>query len=167
VLFRSYIESKVKSAVTTGSAFALGAAAFLSVFREGAETILFYQALLSESENYISMVWFGFGIGCVALVFIFLLIRFGSLKLPLKPFFIGTSILMYLMCIAFAGGGIKELQEADVIGVTPVSFVQSVDILGIYPTVQTLLPQVLLVVLAAVSFIFYRKKSKKAVDAAI
>jgi high-affinity iron transporter len=160
--WKNYIEGKVQSAVETGSSFALGAAAFLAVFREGAETILFYQALLAESSAFKNMVWTGFLVGCAALVAIFLLVRFGSLVIPIKPFFMATSILMYIMSIAFAGGGVKELQEADVISVTPVSFVQSVDILGIYPTVETLAPQIVLLALAAASIFYYRAKAGKA-----
>jgi high-affinity iron transporter len=159
--WKQYIEGKVQTAVKTGSGFALGAAAFLAVFREGAETILFYQALLAEASTYKNMLWAGFGVGCAALVVIFAAVRYGSLVIPLKPFFIGTSILMYIMSIAFAGGGVKELQEADVISVTPVGFVQSVDILGIYPTVETLLPQIVLLIIAAGSVAFYRSRGRK------
>jgi high-affinity iron transporter len=160
--WKHYIENKVQTAVETGSQFALGAAAFLAVFREGAETILFYQALFAETEVYKNMAWAGFGVGCVILVFIFLAVRYGSLVIPIKPFFLGTSILMYIMSIAFAGGGVKELQEADVLSVTPVNFVQSVDILGIYPTVETLLPQIVLLALAVASIFYYRSKGRKA-----
>jgi high-affinity iron transporter len=164
--WKQYIEGKVQSAMETGSAFALCAAAFLAVFREGAETILFYQALLAETSTYVNMIWIGFGVGCVALVAIFLLVRYGSLVIPIKPFFMGTSILMYIMSVAFAGGGVKELQEADVISVTPVGFVQSVDILGIYPTVETIIPQVVLLALAIGSIIHYRAKGRRARAAA-
>ncbi|MDR3281138.1 MAG: FTR1 family iron permease [Synergistaceae bacterium] len=160
--WKQYIENKVQTAVETGSQFALGAAAFLAVFREGAETILFYQALLAETEAFKHMVWAGFGVGCVALVFIFAIVRYGSLAIPIKPFFMGTSVLMYIMSIAFAGGGVKELQEADVISVTPVGFVQSVDILGIYPTLETLLPQAVMIFLAVASILHYRAKGRKA-----
>ncbi|XKM14303.1 FTR1 family protein [Orbaceae bacterium ac157xtp] len=159
--WKSYVEGKVQTAVATGSGFALGAAAFLSVFREGAETILFYQAMLADAKEHNDMVWFGFGLGCVILVGIFAIIRFGSMKLPLKPFFMGTSILMYLMAIAFAGGGVKELQEADLISVTPVNFVRSIDILGIYPTVETLIPQIVMVAVVVLSILYYRTKSIK------
>jgi high-affinity iron transporter len=164
--WKSYIEGKVQTAVETGNSFALGAAAFLAVFREGAETILFYQALLAETETYGSMVWGGFAVGCVALVAIFALVRYGSLAIPIRAFFLGTSILMYIMSIAFAGGGVKELQEADVISVTPVNFVESIDILGIYPTVETLLPQAVLLILAVVSVLYYHNKAKKGLAAA-
>ena len=164
--WKGYIEGKVHSAVRTGSSFALGAAAFLAVFREGAETILFYQAMFADVKTHTDMIWIGFGVGCVALVAMFALVRYGSLKIPLKPFFVGTSILMYIMAIAFAGGGIKELQEGDVIGVTPVHFVTSIDILGIYPTLETLLPQIALVLMVLVSIVYYRRKNRQGVPAA-
>ncbi|MDR0747825.1 MAG: FTR1 family iron permease, partial [Helicobacteraceae bacterium] len=157
--WKGYIEGKVKSAIGRGSIFALTAAAFLAVFREGAETILFFQALFIEAEGYADMVWLGFGAGCVSLVFVFAAIRYGSLKLPLRSFFIGTSVLMYILCVAFAGGGVKELQEADVVGVTSLPFVPTVDILGIYPTLETLVPQIALLALAVFSFLYYSRKA--------
>ena len=160
--WKQYIEDKVASAATTGSIVALAAASFLAVFREGAETILFYQALIADTSAHMDMLWLGFGVACVCLVALFAIIRFGSLRLPLRPFFIGTSILMYIMAVSFAGGGVKELQEADVIPVTPVSFVDSVDILGIYPTVETLLPQAVMIILAVASFLYYTRKAAAA-----
>jgi high-affinity iron transporter len=157
--WKNYIEGKVASAASTGSSFVLGAAAFLAVFREGAETVLFYQALLADAKDHIDMVWYGFAVAAVCLVFVFIVIRYGSQKLPLRPFFIGTSVLMYIMAIAFAGGGIKELQEADVVSVTPLSFIGSIDLLGVYPTMETLVPQVALIGLAIVSYLYYTRKS--------
>ncbi|MBP3730614.1 MAG: FTR1 family iron permease, partial [Mailhella sp.] len=112
--WKSYLNEKVASAVTKGSLWALGGAAFLAVFREGAETILFYQALLVESKGFMDMVWYGIAAAALCLVVLFVVIRYGTLKIPLRPFFIGTSILMYVMSVAFAGGGVKELQEGDV-----------------------------------------------------
>lgn len=160
IAWKNYVEGKVQNAVSTGSSFALGFAAFLAVFREGAETIIFYQAMLADANEHMDMVWYGLGVGMFVLAFVFVIIRFGTVKLPLKPFFIGTSALMYLMAIAFAGGGVKELQEADIIPVTSVDFVHSVEILGIYPTVETLLPQLFMVV-AVIGSIIYSTKYKK------
>ncbi|MDR2070970.1 MAG: FTR1 family iron permease [Treponema sp.] len=155
-----YIENKVQASITRGSMFSLAFAAFLAVFREGAETILFYQALLASTETYINMIWLGLGIGIIALVIIYILIRVVSIRLPLKPFFLGTSILLFVMSITFVGNGVKELQEGNVIGVTPVSGVPSVDILGIYPTLETLIPQIVLLVITVVTFIVQLKKLK-------
>lgn len=163
--WKNYVEDKVKSAISSGSSIALGFAAFLAVFREGAETILFYQAMLSESKEHMDMVWYGLALGTLVLAVIFIVIRYGTMKLPLKPFFIGTSILMYVMAIAFAGGGIKELQEADIVQVTPVDYIHSIEVLGIYPTAETLAPQLFMVMVVALSILYYKtnynKKRKK------
>jgi high-affinity iron transporter len=156
-----YIEGKVQSSITTGSMFSLAFAAFLAVFREGAETILFYQALLAGNTTYVNMVWLGFGIGAAALVIIYILIRILSLRLPLKPFFLGTSILLFVMSVSFVGSGIKELQEAGVVPVTMLPFGFTVDILGIYPTLQTLVPQALFLALTIGTFVFQLRKNKQ------
>ena len=159
----SYIKGKVESSITRGSMFSLTFAAFLAVFREGAETILFYQALLAGSRESMNMVWLGLAVGVVLLAIVYVLIRVVSVKLPLKPFFMGTSILLFVMCIAFTGSGIKELQAGNVIPVTmlPFKFI-TVDILGIFPTAQTLVPQIFLLVLTALVFIVQARRGKKA-----
>ncbi len=131
----------------------------MAVYREGAEVVLFYQALFNDAGNDMHMIWLGFVLGCLALVVIFALVRYGSLKIPLKPFFQGTSILMACLAISFAGGGMKELQEGGVLGVTPIDGVPTVDLLGVYPTLETLLPQILLI-LILVCGVIYQKKRK-------
>ena len=107
--WNEYIEGKVASSAEGGSMFALAFTAWLAVFREGAEVILFYQPMLNEEHK--NMVWLGFIVGCIALVIVFLAIRVLSIKLPLKPFFLATSILMAVMTICFLGSGIKELMD--------------------------------------------------------
>jgi high-affinity iron transporter len=141
--------------------FSLAFAAFLAVFREGAETILFYQALLAGNQGYLNMIWVGLGVGIVLLVVIYVLIRFLSIKLPLKPFFLGTSILLFVMSVAFTGSGIKELQEGNVIPVTmlPFDFI-TVDILGIYPTLETLIPQIVLLGATIVTFVLQLRRNR-------
>jgi high-affinity iron transporter len=160
-VWTSYIEGKVQSSIARGSMFSLAFAAFLAVFREGAETILFYQALLAGNQEYINMIWLGLGVGSVALVVVYILIRVLSLRLPLKPFFLGTSVLLFVMSIAFTGSGIKELQEGNVIGVTMLPFSFTVDILGIYPTLETLVPQFLLLVVTVCTFVFQIRKNRR------
>lgn len=163
--WQNYIEGKVQDAVSGGSMLSLGAAAFLAVYREGAETVLFYQALFSDAGDQSGMIWGGFGAGSLALVVIFLMIRYGSMKMPLKPFFLGTSILMYIMAVSFAGGGVKELQEGGLVSVTAIPGMDSIDILGIYPTWETLAPQILLILLAVASVIYQRRKKDPAIPA--
>lgn len=160
-----YIKSKIGDATKKGSSFALAFTAFLAVYREGAEVILFYQPLLSGDN--INMVWLGFIIGCVCLVFVYLAIRLLSVRLPLKPFFLATSILMAIMSIAFLGSGIKELIEGDVIMMTSPAWVAWIpsnsllEILGIYPCVQTVVPQIILTVITVITFIYWLHKNKQ------
>ena len=166
----AYIKSKVGEAAGKGSTTALAFTAFLAVYREGAEVILFYQPLLSG--NNINMVWLGFGVGCVCLVFVYLAIRLLSVRLPLKPFFLATSILMAIMSISFLGGGIKELIEGDVIAMTSPSWVAWIpsnallEVLGIYPCVQTIVPQLILLAITVFTFVYWLKKNKKLVEEA-
>lgn len=162
-----YIKSKVGEATEKGSNFALAFTAFLSVYREGAEVILFYQPLLS-GEN-MNMVWLGFSLGCVCLVFVYIAIRVMSIRLPLKPFFMATSILMAIMSISFLGSGIKELIEGDVIAMTSPSWVSWIpsnsflEVLGIYPCAETIIPQLILTAITIGTFIYWNKKNKELV----
>ena len=159
-----YIDSKVQSGVEKRSAFTLAFTAFLSVFREGAEVVLFYQPMLSEGHP--GMVWLGFGVGCVVLVFVYLAITKLSIKLPIKVFFTATSILMAVMCVAFLGSGIKELAEgglfefsAKVPGIPETDVVQ---IFGIYPYLETLVPQLILSIVLLVTFLIAHFRGKLA-----
>ena len=157
-----YIESKVAVSISTGSVFALAFTAWLAVFREGAEVILFYQPMLAGGNP--AMVWGGFGAACVALAVIFVLMRVFSVKLPLKPFFIVMSVLMFVMAISFLGSGIKELIEGDVITMTPIPWIPSNEILaifGIYPCVETIVPQLILIAITVVIFILHFRKAKR------
>ena len=170
-----YIENRVAGGATRGSMAALAFTAWLAVFREGAEVILFYQPMLREDRP--DMVWLGFGVGVAALVVVFFVIRFLSVKLPLKPFFMGTSILMALMSISFLGAGIKELiegavfEEIEWIDLSWVSnsppwlnwipYNDTLDVLGIYPLVGTIVPQLILLAVTVITFIMHLRHNKK------
>lgn len=157
-----YIDGKVQSSVEQGSAFALAFTAFLSVFREGAEVVLFYQPMLSEGNP--GMVWAGFGAGCVLLVFVYLAITKLSIKLPIKVFFTATSILMAVMCVSFLGSGIKELAEGNVfdlsLRVPGIPENDVIQIFGIYPYLETLVPQLILSIILLVTFMIAHYRGK-------
>jgi high-affinity iron transporter len=164
--WNAYIKDKTKKASETGSYFALAFTAFLAVFREGAEVVLFYQPYIGTDNT--SSAIAGFVFGAISLVFVYLLINFMSIRIPLKPFFTGTSILMFLMSISFLGAGIKELMEGDVItSITSPSWLQWIpyndvlDVLGIYPILETLIPQLILLVVTIVIFVVTEKKNHK------
>ena len=157
-----YIDGKVQSSVEQGSAFALAFTAFLSVFREGAEVVLFYQPMLAEGNP--GMVWAGFGVGCVLLVFVYLAITKLSIRLPIKVFFTATSILMAVMCVSFLGSGIKELAEGNVFDLTlrvpGVPENDVIQIFGIYPWLETLVPQLILAIVLLITFLIAHYRGK-------
>ena len=168
-----YIDGQIKTSAETGSVFTLGFTAFLAVFREGAEVILFYQPLMTDDTSR-SAMWSGFGVGCVVLVFVFIAIRFFSVKLPIKPFFLGTSILMFIMSISFLGAGIKELIEGDVISYTSPDFLAAIipsndvfDVLGIYPCYETLIPQLILILITFLIFVMMKWQRNNRKEAGI
>ena len=159
-----YIDGKVRSGVEKRSSFTLAFTAFLSVFREGAEVVLFYQPMLQEGNA--GMVWAGFGAGVVILVFVYLAITKLSVKLPIKVFFTATSILMAVMCVSFLGSGIKELAEGNLFDLTlrvpgiPENDV--IQVFGIYPYLETLVPQLILSVILLVTFMVAHYRGKLA-----
>jgi high-affinity iron transporter len=92
----------------------------------------------------LSAIGSGFVLGVVLLAVIaVVLVRYG-MRLPLRPFFAVTGVLLYLLAFKFAGGGVRELQEAGLVSVTPVALPDLAalgDWLGIYPSIEPLLAQ--------------------------
>jgi len=149
--WHAFLTGKMKDALSTGSGFALASVAFLAVYREGFETILFFKALLSSggsAEAGAGAVLGGIALGAVALVVLYLAINRWGMRIPLKPFFAVTGVLLYYMAFVFAGKGIAELQEGGYVGTTVMEWAPRVPFLGIYPTVQSLAFQGLLAALA-------------------
>jgi high-affinity iron transporter len=144
-----FVRSKVHDAVTSGSALALASAAFLAVYREGFETVLFYKALVlagTPGQTLVPVVG-GMAIGAVALTVIYVAINRFGVRIPLKPFFALTGGFLYYMAFVFAGRGIAELQEGGLISTTVLPWAPRVPALGIYPTAESLGLQLLLIVL--------------------
>ena len=151
--WQKFIREKVSLALEHGSGGALMLIAFLAVYREGAETALFYQALFSQAHGVALPLTLGIVVGSVALVIVFVLFyRFG-VKIPMRTFFAATSLLLYYMAFVFAGRGIRELQEGNVLSMTPLRHVPDIGWLGLFPTVETVAIQSVLLVLFAFALI--------------
>ena len=164
-----YIRIKTETAVTSaqrkadagesvgfGMIVSLAMLSFLAVFREGAETVIFYESIYSMSQDAHGM-WIGGIAAAVVLLVIFLILRFTSVKIPIGPFFLVTSILMAVLVVIFAGGGIHALIEGDLIDGHYLSSVPTNDWIGLYPYVECLAAQAIaaiaVIVLFAVGFV--------------
>lgn len=153
--WNSFVRDKVKSALSSGSRWALAGVAFLAVYREGFETILFYKALLTSGNTGGAVaVVAGLAIGCAGLVVIYLAINLFGMRLPLRPFFAVTGGLLYYMAFVFAGKGVAELQNAGVVGMRPVEWGPRIPALGMYPTAQSMWAQGILLALAGVAVVW-------------
>ena len=155
VKWNHFVKSKVQDALNSGSALALASAAFLAVYREGFETVLFYKALfVAGTAGGTIPVAAGILVGSVVLVAVYVAISRFGVRLPLKPFFAVTSIFLYYMAFVFAGKGIAELQEGSLVGTTILPWAPRIPALGIYPTAESLAAQGLLVALALVALVW-------------
>ena len=159
--WNAFLKSKMHDALTSESGVALASVAFLAVYREGFETILFYKALLSSAgSGEVGVVLAGIALGAAVLVILYVAINRYGMRLPMKPFFAVTGALLYYMAFVFAGQGIKDLQEAGLVGLTVLEGWPRWPQLGIYPTAQSLVLQGLLVVLLAIGLVWSRLRGR-------
>jgi high-affinity iron transporter len=142
-----FVKGRVQDAVSSGSALALASVAFLAVYREGFETVLFYKALFLTGAGSALPVFVGMVAGGACLAVVYLGINRWGMRIPLKPFFGFTSAFLYYMAFVFAGKGIAELQEGGVIGTTVLPWGPRLPALGIYPTIESLALQLVLLLL--------------------
>lgn len=137
--WKRYLEGKLSTALTTGSLIGLWLTSFLAVYREGAETVLFYYALVGDAKSAVSFIYLFAGIivGVIILTICYFVMRYTVVKLPLKPFFMFTGSFMYLMAFVFAGKSVLELIEGKLFEPTLISGVPEISWLGIYPYMET------------------------------
>jgi high-affinity iron transporter len=155
-VWRSFIEQHLDQALRRGTLWALAGVSFLAVYREAFETVLFYQALWQQAgESAHGAVIIGFVCAVAVLAIAAWGIVRSGMRLPIGAFFTACSILMAVLAVVFTGHGIKALQEADLIPASPVGLV-SAPLLGFYPTLQTILAQVVVLVLIVLMYAWPR-----------
>ena len=165
--WNDYIKSHVSESISSGSSTALWWTVFLAVFREGAETVLFYQALIfdaKDSAGY-SMIAAGFVVGLIVLLIVYFLFKIFAVKIPIKPFFIFTSAIIFYMSIVFVGKGVGELVEGKIFIPTIIkglSFPDWMrDWLGLMPYYESLVPQIIMVLALVIGIVIMKSKQNK------
>jgi len=156
--WQRYIREKLGKALSRGSAWFLFLLAFVAVYREVFETILFYAALSAQGNG--SALMAGGAVAAVMLTIVAWAMMKYSRRLPITKFFSWSSILIAVLAVVLTGKGVAALQEAGFLGITPLPGAPTVDILGIHPTAEVLGAQalVLLILLAG----FWRNKRRGA-----
>jgi len=159
-----YIQDKGTAALSQNSLFSLAFLAFLAVFREGAETVLFYAGIAPAISFTDLMLGLLIGTGglAVAGVLMFAL----GVRLPIRPFFLTATVLIYYLAFKFVGMGIHALQVAGALQATPVSYLPENGLLGLYPTWETTIAQALLVLIAVAALLTQRLRRSSQPDLA-
>ena len=148
--WQRYIREKMSRALSGGSGWFLFGLAFVVVYREVFETILFYAALSAQGDNGMLLAGAGSAIGLLSLI-AWAMLRY-SRKLPIAQFFRYSSWLMAVLTVVLAGKGVAALQEAGLINIAPLADVPRLSMLGVFPTWQSVLAQLLMAVAIAVGF---------------
>jgi high-affinity iron transporter len=155
-----FVKAKVWKATTTGSIMVFVMLSFFTVYREGFETVLFYQAMLSYAKY---MEWYvvaGFVLGLAVIVTTAIMVRKLGRRLPLRVLFALTMGIGAYMSIAFMGNAIREFQELGYISTTPlIGIVPRLDInmatmTGIHPTLESIIAQVILLAVYVVGSLY-------------
>lgn len=142
-----FMRARVSAAIAAGTSLAFAGLGFTAVYREGFETVLFYQALALFAEGLALWIVLGAAAAAIALVAVaYAILKLGK-RLPLKPMLLTAAMLLLALSVAFAGNAVRSLQEGDWIGVTPVDGdwarlpVYLAELTGIHPTKEGLLTQ--------------------------
>ncbi len=164
-----FVKAKVWQATTTGSVMVFVMLSFFTVYREGFETVLFYQAMSGFAKYMEIYVGLGFVIGLISLLGLYYVMRKLGRRLPLRALFGLTMGVGAYLSIAFLGNAIRELQILDIlpytglIGTVPRLDINLAMMTGIYPTLETIVAQVILlgVYLVASTYILIMRPRKE------
>lgn len=153
----SYIHQKGTAALASGSMWGLASLAFLAIFREGAETALFYMGIASSIAT--GDLLLGIVGATVLLVVIGALMIGVGVRMPIGPFMTGASILVFFLCFKFVGMGVHALQVANMLPASSATYLPSNGVLGMFPTWETTVPQLLLLAFALTVVVVGRLRS--------
>ena len=158
--WQGYINQRTTRALASGSMVGLALLAFLAVFREGAETTVFYLGMAPSIA--LRDLLLGLAIGIAALVVAAALMLVAGVKLPLRPFFRVAGVLVYYLGFKFVGAGIHSLQVAGLAPATLIPGLPAIPFLGFYPIWETVLPQLVLLLGALAAFMYLRARDRRA-----
>jgi high-affinity iron transporter len=153
--WQRYIREKMSDALGGRSAWLLFALAFIAVYREVFETILFYAAM--AAQGHVEALVAGGLTGVLILAAIAVAMLRYSQRLPIGKFFALSSALVAVLAVVLAGKGVAALQEAGILGIRPLSGLPRISLLGLFPTVQTIAVQIAALVVLLLGFAWNRR----------
>jgi high-affinity iron transporter len=155
--WNKYINQQMEQAIARGSLISFALISFLSVFREGAETIIFYTGI----TPYISLQQLVLGVllAVAILVIVGFAIIYYSVKIPIRFFFKAATILIYFLAFKILGISIHALQISNVLSTSTVHHLPFIDWIGLYPTWETTITQIFLIMVIVLLTWMVRKRT--------
>jgi high-affinity iron transporter len=150
--WKEYLAAKADNALAQDTAWAVAALAFLAVFREGAETVLFVNALATTEGGWSVGLFGGLAAATLGLAVLFYFINLIAQKIPLRPLFIITSAFLFAMAIKFIGEAVQEFQEQSILPFTQVAGADWLSAIGLNPTMEALSLQLLVILFALATY---------------
>lgn len=151
--WQAELRHSAERALSSGAAASLALIAFLAVFREGAETVLFLHALASAGGGWNAALLGGLAGAAAGLVGIFAAMQWLALRIPLRPLFLFTSTFLFIMGLRLIGGAVQELQEQLYIPYDALALPDWLVVLGINPTWEAVAAQLAVAMTAVVSLL--------------
>lgn len=159
--WNSYLETKSEQAISSGKMISFAFLAFLAILREGLETVVFLIGMAGRMSLQELVIGIFAGLGVLLLIAFFIL-KFSN-YLPMKPFFMASSAVVFYLCFKFMGSGIHSLQLAGQIPSVVEDYLPSVPALSIYPSWYSFLPQLLLVIFGLSMIIYLQIRNRRGV----
>lgn len=146
--WNDFMDSQMKAVTATGSFISMFALSFLAVFREGAETILFYAGIYPRIDK----ASFFLGIGLAFLVLFVLALVMNKASAYFKPhrIFLILTWLIYALAFKMLGVSIHALQLTNILPSHLMNGFPSIDWAGIYPSLEVVTCQLIFVVIVLI-----------------
>ena len=157
VSWNRYISKQMGNAISNGSIFAMAAISFLSVFREGAETLVFYAGIAPKMET--SQFILGIVVALIILALLAIVLFKASGKIPIHKFFAVATVLIYVLAFKIIGVSLHTLQLTNKISTSIIDGLPVINMIGFYPTVETMIGQAILLALVVATIIYKKKQA--------
>ncbi|GIP23624.1 FTR1 family protein [Paenibacillus sp. J22TS3] len=157
--WKQFLAGKSSKALSGGKMFSIALLAFFAIVREGLETVIFLIGMVGKMPGTALAGGIAAGFGVLALCAV-VIVKAGT-RLPVRPVFLASSVIVFYLCFKFMGSGIHSLQMAGVLPSTVHEYLPEYAGISLYPSWYSTFPQLIFVLVAVVVLLAHRTSSKR------